>query len=342
MLDNLKYIHEKDPGDMLGVAERQWQQLTKEFDISLPPFNPENIVYAGMGGSALAGGLSVSWPGYSVPFTVVRDYDIPDYVSDKTLFIACSYSGNTEEILSAIKQAMEKKAYICVIDDGGELQQIAKDNNLPFIHIPGGFQPRSTCLFFLNALVTILSGLGLVDKQKTKGEMEGAVKLLQESAARWQATIPTDNNLAKQIALETAGKSIVIYSGPKMAPIAYKWKISFNENAKQLAWWNQYPEFNHNEFLGWTEQPIIKPYCVIDLKSNLENPRILKRFDITKKLLSGKRPDPIDVNLDCNNIVEQMCYGIMLGDFVSTYAALLAGVNPEPVDLIDKFKKEMA
>lgn len=343
MLDDLKYIHEKDPKDMLGVADREWQQLEEEFDITLTPFKPENIVCSGMGGSVHAGAISQSWPGYNVPFEVVRNYDIPEYVSEKTLFISSSYSGNTEETLSALAQAMKKKAYIIVMCNGGKIEEIAKDNNLPIVHIPSGFQPRSTTLYFLKGIVTILSKLGLLDDEaKIKNELAGAIALLKETGKKWQATVPTSANLAKKIALETAGKSVVIYAGPKMAPIARKWKIGFNENAKQVAWWNYYPEFSHNEFIGWSEQPPIKPYCVIDLKSSLENPRVLIRFAATKKLLSGKRPDPIEVNLQGDNILEHIVYGIMLGDFASTYAALLAGVNPEPVDLVEKLKKEIA
>lgn len=342
MLDDLKYIHEKDPEDMLGVAERQWQQLEEKFSITLKAFKPENIVYSGMGGSALGAAVSQTWPGYTVPFEIVRDYDIPAYVSDKTLFISASYSGNTEETLSALSKALERKAYVVVICNRGNLEEIAQKENLPIIHIPDIPQPRSACLYFLKAIVAILLELGLLEEAKVQKEIEGTIEILKENINKWQATTPTSSNQAKKIALETVGKSVVVYSGPKMAPIAFKWKIGFNENAKQVAWWNNYPEFNHNEFIGWSEQPPIKPYCVIDLKSNLENPRILVRFAASKKLLSGKRPDPIEVNLQGNSLLEQMAYGIMLGDFTSTYAALLSGVNPEPVALVEKLKKEIA
>jgi glucose/mannose-6-phosphate isomerase len=342
MLDNLKYIHEKDPQDMLGVAEREWQQLEKNFEIKLSQFKPENIVYSGMGGSVHAAAFSQVWPGYNVPFEIVRNYDIPSYVSSKTLFISSSYSGNTEETLTSLAHAKKKGAYIVVICAGGELLEIAKKDKLPYVQLPGNFQPRSTTLYFLKAIVAIMSELDLIDGEKASKEVASALTFLKESAKKWQATVPTGKNEAKQIAMETAGKSVVIYGGPKTASLARKWKIGFNENAKQVAWWNYYPEFNHNEFIGWSEQPPIKPYCVIDLLSNLENPRILKRFEVSKKLLSGKRPDPIEVKLEGNNLLEQLVYGIMLGDFASTYAALLAGINPEPVALVEKLKKEIA
>jgi glucose/mannose-6-phosphate isomerase len=156
---------------------------------------------------------------------------------------------------------------------------------------------------------------------------------------QWRPDVPTDKNQAKQIALELMGKSVVIYAGPKLAPAAYKWKISLNENAKQIAWWNELPEFNHNEMLGWLEQPVQKPYAVIELRSKLEHPRIQKRFEVTNQVLSGKRPASIIIEPKGDDILEQLLYTIALGDFVSIYLALLNNLNPTPVDLIEKFKK---
>ena len=342
MLDDLKLIHERDTNDTLGIAERQWQQLDYKYEINVSGQGIENIVFSGMGGSSLSALVSLSWPGYTVPFEIVRNYDIPDYISNKTLFIASSYSGNTEETLSALDQAIAKKARIVVITGGGKLADIAKDKNFPVAILPKAEQPRYAVFYSLKALVDILSSAGLVDKQKVKTELDSASKFLSSVSSRWQATVPTDNNLAKQIALEAVGKSVVIYAGPKFMPVAYKWKISFNENAKQIAWWNQYPEFNHNEFIGWSEQPTIKPYLVIDLRSNLEHPRIQKRFELSSKLLSGKRPDPTIIRPEGSNILEQMLYCIMLGDFTTLYTAILNGLNPAPVDLVEKLKKELA
>ena len=137
------------------------------------------------------------------------------------------------------------------------------------------------------------------------------------------------------------GKSTVIYAGPKLAPAAYKWKISFNENAKAIAWWNVYPEFNHNEFLGWTKQPEHKPYTVIDLRSSLEHPQVQKRFEVSSRLLSGVRPEPIVVTAVGETLLDQLLSVIALGDFVSLYQGILAGINPTPVELIEKLKTEL-
>jgi glucose/mannose-6-phosphate isomerase len=341
MLDDLQLINQRDPSDALGIAERQWQQLDQKFEIDLESFEVKNIVYAGMGGSALAALVSRSWPGYDIPFEVTRNYDIPKYVSSSTLFIACSYSGNTEETINALGQAATTGAHICVIAGGGKLIDIAKEKNYPFIVLPKAEQPRYAVLYNLKALIAILEKVGLIDEFSVSKELTETAEFLKTASVKWQATVLTDSNLAKQIAVQVAGKSVVVYAGPKLAPAAYKWKISFNENAKQVAWWNEYPEFNHNEFLGWTEQPPIKPYCVIDLRSNLENERVQRRFAVSAQLLSGRRPEPIIIEAQGESLIEQLLYVIMLGDFSSIYSAILSGINPVPVDLIEKFKKEL-
>jgi glucose/mannose-6-phosphate isomerase len=126
-----------------------------------------------------------------------------------------------------------------------------------------------------------------------------------------------------------------------MAPVAYKWKISWNENAKNVAFWNELPEFNHNEFMGWTSHPIEKPFAIFDLVSGLEHPQILKRFEVSDRLLSGQRPKSTVVNLAGDTVIAQMLWGSILADFVSIYVAILNGVDPTPVPLIEKLKKEL-
>ncbi len=342
VLDDLKYIHEHDGQDALGIAEKQWQQLEHMFELPDLSFSVENIVYTGMGGSALSAIISQSWPGYHLPFEVVRGYNLPDYVSDKTLCIIASYSGNTEETLACLDEAKAKGANIVIIAGGGKLQEIAQQNNYPLAFVPKAVQPRFATLFILKAIVTILQKSNLLADKDTEQSLVRAKDFLQQSIQTWIPTVPTSNNQAKQLAQELMGKSIVVYSGPKLFPAAYKWKISFNENAKHIAWCNQLPEADHNEILGWTKQPVQKPYAVIDIRSNLDHPRIQKRFIVTDRLLSGLRPAPIVVNPKGETLLEQMLWTIVLGDFVSLYLALLNGLNPTPVELIEKLKKALA
>ncbi len=343
MLDDLQLIHMRDGQDALGIAAKQWQQLDYEFEptVSVQVARIANIVYAGMGGSALAGMLLHSWPGLPVPFEIVRDYSIPTYVNDHTLFISSSYSGNTEEAVSALIEAEAKGAQIAITTAGGKLADIARKKNYPLFVEPSGYQPRHTLLYQFKALLSVLVQAKVLQAAEIGPQLEQAKDFLCGQANIWAPTVPTVQNQAKQIAQELMGKSVVVYAGSKLFPAAYKWKINCNENAKQIAWCNQYSELNHNEMLGWTKQPVDKPYAVVELRSNLEHPRIQKRFEVTERLLSGLRPEPIVVQAQGQTILEQMLSTIALGDFVSLYLAVLNGIDPTPVELIEKFKLEL-
>lgn len=340
MLDDVKVIDQKDPQDALGVSGRQWEYLAREFDASFKPTAPvHNVVLAGMGGSALPGVIVGTWPRLRVPFEISRDYAIPPYVNENTLFISSSYSGNTEETLEALQHAEAAGAQIVVIAAGGKLAERAHEKDYPLFAIPAGIQPRMATFYFLNAFVKILAPLGLtVDDVQ---ELAAASDWLRDELAQLAATVPTSQNPAKQIALELMGKTVVMYGGSLMYPAANKWKICFNENAKNTAWVNQYPEFNHNEFIGWSSHPVDKPFAVVEIRSELEHPRIQKRFEVSERLLSGKRPAPIVVVPKGDTVLRQLLWGIAMGDFVSCYLAILNGVNPTPVDLVEKLKAEL-
>lgn len=343
MLDDLKYIHDRDASDALGIAEKQAAQLVQTFELTgNKEFNDiQNVVYAGMGGSALAALLIHTWPKLNLPFEVVRDYDLPAYIGPNTLVIAASYSGNTEETLSALAQAEAKGAQIAVIAGGGKLQEAAEAKGYLFGVLPKVVQPRYAVLSNFKLLLDMLAVTGVLT-QDVSGELQQASSFLDNTVKSWIPTVSTADNKAKQIALEAIGKSLVIYGGPKLFPAAYKWKISFNENAKQVAWAGQYPEFNHNEFIGWSKQPVDKPYLVIDLRSSLEHERVQKRFEVSERLLSGMRPSPEIVNAEGETLLQQLLWVIALGDFVSLYTGIANGLNPAPVDLVEKFKQELS
>ncbi|HET9722127.1 MAG TPA: bifunctional phosphoglucose/phosphomannose isomerase [Candidatus Saccharimonadales bacterium] len=341
MLDDLKYIHQRDSQDAFGIAEKQATQLTQKFEVPAIRGVFENIVYGGMGGSALAALISQSWPGYKLPFEVCRQYHIPAYVSDKTLFIACSYSGNTEETISALQEAEAKGARIVVIAGGGKLQEIAQQKRHTFVLLPKAAQPRYAVFYNLAAFLAVLESAKLADAENIDAELRMASEFLQQAVQSWIPTVPTAQNPAKRLAQEIVGKSAVIYGGPLMAPIAYKWKISFNENAKNVAWWGQYSEFNHNEFIGWSSHPVNKPYAVIDLRSNLEHERIQKRFELSDRMLSGRRPAAQVVQAEGQTLPQQLLWTSNFGDFVTLYVAMLNNVDPGPVDLVEEFKKKL-
>lgn len=346
MLDDMKLYTQKDPSDAVGVAAMQWEQTRYEAIIQHPEHDHRNlqrVVVAGMGGSALAALLAKNWLDREVPLQieVVRTYELPHYVDEQTLVICSSYSGNTEETVAAYEDASRRGAQVAIIAAGGRLLDIAKERHIAAVELPGGVQPRMAMLYNLRALIKLLVHFEQIDTTYYEQIARYDTWLREESAA-WVSGVTTDKNIAKQLALFSVGKTPVFYAGHLMAPIAYKWKISWNENAKNVAFWNELPEFNHNEFMGWASHPVEKPYAVVDLVSEFEHERIQKRFEVSDRLLSGRRPKSHVVRLQGDTPLAQMLWGCVLADFVSIYVAVLNGVDPTPVKLIEKLKVEMA
>ncbi len=342
MLDDLNVIRQKDPHDALSVAAGEVEQLGFQVVIENEDTivsGIDTIVVAGMGGSALAAGIARSWLNTSIPFEVVKDYVLPAYVNEKTLVIASSYSGNTEETLAALSQAEEKNAKIAVITAGGKLAETAKAKHYPLTILPANVQPRMAVHYNLRGLIYLLERYEIV--RGKYNEIAAAQDWLKEEIKQWLPEVELTHNAAKQLAEKSAGKTAIIYAGPLMAPVAYKWKISFNENAKNIAFCNYYSEFNHNEIMGWVSHPVEKPFVIFNLLSGFEHPRILKRFEITEKLLSGRWPHPIDIELKGDSMIKQLLFGSVLADFVGIYLAILNGIDPTQVEVLEKLKAEL-
>jgi glucose/mannose-6-phosphate isomerase len=345
MLDDLNVINQRDPQGALQVAAQQYQQAQFAAEVRSGEHDQREltrVIVSGMGGSALAALIVKSWlkNQLNVPFEIIRTYSLPHYTDANTLVITSSYSGNTEETLSGLQEAMQRGAQTAIIAAGGELIASAEANDIAHVRLPGDMQPRMAVLNNLRALVALLVHFDVVDSS-VFGEIEGVADWLEAESAQWSSDVTTDKNYAKQLALHAVGKTPIFYAGNLMAPVAYKWKISWNENAKNVAYWNELPEFNHNEFIGWTSHPIEKPFAVFDLVSKFEHPQILKRFEISDRLLSGQRPKSTVVNMVGETVIAQMLWASILADFVSIYVAILNGVDPTPVPLIEKLKKEL-
>lgn len=346
MLDDDNVIRQRDPADALGVAASQHNQARFPVEVAHPDHDGRQItrvVVAGMGGSALAALVVKSWlkNELTVPFEVIRAYDLPEYVDFNTLVIASSYSGNTEETLSCLDEARRKNAQVAIITAGGELQQQADADAICSVALPADLQPRMAVIYNLRALAALLAHFAVTSFTPFE-EISRTADWLNQQTQQWEKEASTDKNYAKQLALMAVGKTPVFYAGSLMAPVAYKWKISWNENAKNVAFWNELPEFNHNEFIGWTSHPVEKPFAIFDLVSHFEHPQVLKRFEVSDRLLSGKRPKSTVIQLEGSTVIAQMLWASILADFVSIYVAILNGVDPTPVPLIEKLKHELA
>ncbi len=343
MLDDQSYVHNLDKSNSLGVIAGQPNQLKQEFEIKFTPkAEIDNVVVAGMGGSALGAEFLRSWASdrLKTPLVIVRDYKLPAFVGAHTLLIASSYSGNTEETLSALEAGKKAGAQIVIMSSGGKLKDAAVSSNYPCIEVPGGLQPRLAVLFGAKALTQLLVAAQVLDA-RVLDELNDGAEWVSQHLGGWTFDSPTDKNQAKQIAEQIVGHPAVIYGGPVLALPAMKWKIDFNENAKNAAFYYHLPEFSHNEFNGWLF-PNDKPFKVVELQSSLDHPQIQKRFDVTNRLLSGKLPNPIIVKAEGETKLQQMLWALLLGDFVSAYLAFLNGIDPTPVDLIEKLKQELA
>lgn len=346
MLDDINVIKQYDPGDVLSGVLNIPEQARYEVVIhegSNQRRDFKNIVIAGMGGSALAADmvrvLTAGW--LHLPLEVVKGYDLPGFVGEETLVIAVSHSGNTEETLSCYQQALDKKSCLAVMSTGGELIKRANNDNITYAQIPAGTQPRMSTVYHLRGLLKLLQNFWVIDGD-LYNQVADSADWLEDKISHWTPAVPEKNNLAKQIAKMTIGKTLVMFGGELTWPLAYKWKISWNESAKNLAFSNQYPEFNHNEFIGWSSHPVEKPFTIFDIRSNLERARIRERMELSDRLLSGKRPKAHVLELQGRTLMQQLLWGLVLADAASIYTAILNGVNPGPVRLIEKLKAELS
>ncbi|MGE5309748.1 MAG: bifunctional phosphoglucose/phosphomannose isomerase [Sphaerimonospora mesophila] len=342
ILDDIKLIAERDPQGALTVIADSAAQLAWDAVLEQPDsgqLNPLKIVLAGMGGSAQPGKLAANWLDLEIPFAVVSNYKLPRWVDENTLVIASSFSGNTEETIASLEFAEERGATVVVMASGGKLIDIAQERGLPFIRLMKVPQPRYSAIAQLKAIARFLEHYGVA--KGIYGEVNDVCQIVSEVVSHSIPTVETVDNPAKQLALKCVGKTPIIYASSLFAPVAFKWKISFNENAKNTAWWNELPEFSHNEFIGWSSHPVEKPFAIIDLHSSFDSPRIKQRFALTEQLLSGQRPAASEVQLKGDSILAQMIYGFILADFVSIYLGILNGVNPTPVALVEEFKKQL-
>ena len=346
MLDDLNLIKQRDPADALGAAGAVDKQTTFDAVIAADGFWPrefQNVVLAGMGGSALAADMvKVLVEGWlHLPVVVIKGYDLPGFVNQQSLVITISHSGNTEETLSCYQQAQQQGCQLAALASGGQLIERAVADEAPHVVVPAGAQPRLSTIYHLRGIVRLLQHFQVIDGDLYQ-QIADAQSWLAAETARWLPTVPQAENYAKQVALFAAGKTAVFAAGPLTWPLAYKWKISWNESAKNVAFWNQYPEYNHNEFIGWTSHPVDKPFAIFDLRSSLERPRIRQRMELTDRLLSGQRPKAAAIELQDETLLRQLLWGLVFADMSSIYTAILNGVNPTPVPLVEKLKTELA
>ncbi len=352
LLNDVEKIREVDPENMYNCIFDLPEQMEEALKISNnwkinPDDFPEikNIVVIGMGGSAIGGDLVRSFLASKllVPFQVVRNYVLPEYVDDETLVIVSSYSGNTEETLAALDDAIGRKAMIAAISTGGMLEDVCKLNEIPMAKLPEGLQPRAAIGYSFIPTLLFFEKIKLV-KNLTK-EVESTIKLLQQTRTEFIEDNNIDSNPAKKMAKNIFGKIPIIYTGPTITDVVgIRWKGQMCENAKNLAFVNHYSEFNHNELVGWADsiKKFKKNLIVLQLHDTDDHIQIVQRMDIVHKLISELGVEVIEINAIGASPLERIFYLIQLGDFVSYYLAILNDVDPSPVKVITRLKGMLA
>lgn len=317
-------------------------ELAKDIKI---PGTFTSIMISGMGGSALPGNIFRTYLNdlflrekrdatKESPIAVYqnRSYTLPSeaFRSDCLNFI-CSYSGNTEETIASFEEALKHHLPCIGLSSGGKIEAMCKENNIPHIKLPipfPGFQPRVGTGYFFSTMLQVLINQGMV---------KDTTEELLANGETIQSKVSAIEEQGKMFAQQVAGKTPVIYATMDYQSVAMVWKIKFNENAKTPAFWNFFPELNHNEMVGWT-LPQGK-FIVFMLRDALAHPRILKRFDITAELLRKQGVEVVAVNMDGVSVLDKMFSSILLADFTSYYLALEYGQDPTPVDMVEALKE---
>jgi len=334
-------MNKTDKFGMLNLLVKFPDQCADAFSVGKNFFVPQsyigagykNIVFSGLGGSAIGADLLRSYLAdeIKIPVFVNRDYTIPRFVGKDTLFLACSYSGDTEETLSSYAEAKQRGAKVIAMASGGKLGILAKEDKVPVIGIPGGYPPRAALGYSFFGWLDVLYKFGFIaDKTEDVAVAIDDMKVFRDSEA-------------KRLARELVGKYIIIYAANKhIDSVVVRWRSQLAENAKTLASTHLFPEMNHNETVGWEgPKKLLKDFVVVLLRDEGEHPRVAKRMDITKAMI-GKESKVIEVRSKGRNLLSRMFNLINTGDFTSYYLAVLNGVDPTPVEKIVYLKKELS
>lgn len=350
ILDDTGKIKEIDRSGMLRTVEEFPQQcrdavsLGEGVELSEDLKKVSSLAVLGMGGSGIGGDLlkTIVESESKLSVSVVKGYDLPRHIDSDTLVFAVSYSGETEETLSVFAQAIDRRAKIIAITSGGNLQEQAVRDGFSTIKVPTGYQPRAALGFLFLPMLVVLSRLGLISSQEAA--VSEALGLLAALSSRFSSKQPVSENSAKQLAGELLGKFPVIYGSDGLtAPAALRWKCQLDENSKVQAFWNVFPELNHNEIVGWELlKELTRNFVLVFLRDKKEHPRIAKRMEITRELISGHVGAIHQVWCEGKSRLAKILSVLYQGDFVSVYLALLNGADPTPVERIGLLKKRLA
>ena len=349
ILDDLPALRRLDASGMLGACAALPGQVRDAWSRSRSLVLPEAhgvaraVAVLGMGGSAIGGDLvrGIWADRLRVPLEVVRGYDLPAWVGPDTLVVASSYSGATEETISALGQAVERHASVAIISTGGTLLDVARRASLPHLSFPGGGQPRAAVGYAITLLAGLLERAGMLELGDD--EVAGAVATADAAVTAYAPEVPTAGNAAKQLAWTIVDRIPVIEAGGYLAPVARRWKTQLNENSKSVAAYEELPEATHNAVVGYAQPDGLRDHqFVVFLESDLDHPRNALRARLSRELLDTAGIGHHIVSAVGPSRFARALDAIVLGDHTSVYLGGLYGVDPTPVDAISELKQAMA
>ncbi|PKL82908.1 MAG: bifunctional phosphoglucose/phosphomannose isomerase [Ignavibacteriae bacterium HGW-Ignavibacteriae-3] len=336
-------IAKLDTEDQFKVLSDSYKQIEYAWnnDFNTSAINTsiiKNIILTGLGGSAIGGDLIHNYlrSELNYPYSVNRNYELPRYVNEETLLIVSSYSGNTEETISALNEAIRKKCQIVCVSTGGTIEQIAKKNKIPFAELQKGFQPRYALWINFFTLLKTLHSLKLVPSQSE--DVQLAIGLLKRKSSEYS----TPGNKAVEIAEKLLGFIPVVYSvSDYSSAVAARWKGQINENSKQHAFFGYLPELNHNEILGWEGYKTNMNFKLINILDDDYHIQVKKRFELTSEMVRKAGAEIINIISDEENIKLRLVDMIYLGDWVTYYYGIMRGYDPTSIDSINYLKEHL-
>jgi glucose/mannose-6-phosphate isomerase len=345
-VDNSEEIGRIDKSDMLSFCVEapahysKAAKLAKTLSIDYP--KPDTMVVAGMGGSGIGGELLKDWTRdrITVPVEVCKEYSLPAYANRHTLVFVVSYSGETEETLSVFRDAIKRKCMVACVSSGGKLHEFSEKLGFPHLLVPSGMAPRATLPYLFLPLVAALEKIGLISG--IDNEISETVRVLEQVSADNSPEISSDRNFSKKLAVNINGTVPAVYGFGFYRTVAQRLKTQFNENSKNPAKWEFFPELDHNEIVGWEEaKQFTKCFSAIFVRDGEEPPEIRQRIEVTRELMSRQIKKLFDVYSRGESRLAKMASVICTGDFTSVYLAVLRGIDPTPVKTITLLKQKL-
>ncbi len=295
-----------------------------------------NVLICGMGASAIGGEIFANSMYYTskVCVTTAKTMALPYWVGNDTLFIACSYSGNTFETVSMYEMAVKKELDTMVITAGGRLEELALENGSMIMKIGGEpIQPRSAIGWFIGLLAGIIEDVG-------GPNLRDKLKAILPNVFQYSDEMDRAGSIPWKIASQITNRTPIIYSVPNMAAVAMRWKTQINENSKMIAFSGVMPEFNHNEIVGWCNDPLKSKFIPILIKED-SDVEITKTLNATLNTLKDNGVNPLVVDSKGDDLLERTIYSLMVGDYTSLFIANNLNIDPLNVDSIVNVKRHL-